>query len=128
MLLIMTNRHSHSTCHQHIQTSRESGFTIVELMGVVAILGILLMAAMGAFDLATERARVSECDNNIKTIEIAINRAAALYELPKSSINDAQVNQFITGGLASLSCSARKNPQHTYHVVNGVISPEHNHR
>lgn len=97
-------------------------------MAVVAILGILLMAALGSFNIATERARVQECDNNIKTIQIAINRAAAIYELPKSAINDAEVDKFITGGIASLSCSAQKNPEHSYHVVNGVITPEHNHR
>lgn len=112
----------------HRAHSDAGGFTILELMAVIAILGVLAVAAIGMFDVSTEKARVAQCDNNKKTIEIAINRAAAIYELPKTSINDAQVSPYITGGLSALQCTAKKNPQATYHVVNGVISPAHNHK
>ena len=119
--------HNNNRCFKSLR-SETSGFTLLELLAVVAILGILAVAAVGMFDVSTEKARVRECDNNIKTIQIAINRAAAIYELPTTSINDAQVNPYINGGLAALTCSAKKNPQSTYHVVGGIINPAHNHK
>lgn len=105
-----------------------AGFTLIELMVVVAILAILVTAAVATFDIATEKQRIASCNTNLDTIRIAINRAAAVYEKPLNQINDADVNQFITGGIGALQCDARKNPQASYHVVNGVISPAHNHK
>lgn len=104
------------------------GFSLVELMAVVALIAILLMLAVGLFDRSTQKARLEECDANVKTIQIAINRAAAIYEVPKYKVTEAMVDKYITGGIKSLSCTVKKNPQPTYHVVNGVISPAHNHR
>lgn len=124
----MLKKISHNYAHMGYSFAHSEGFTLFELLAVVAIIGVLSVAAVGLFDVSTEKARVQECDNNIKTIQIAINRAAAIYELPKTSINDAQVNPYITGGLAALSCSAKKNPQPTYHVVGGIINPAHNHQ
>lgn len=97
-------------------------------MATVAILGVLVTAALATFDVATEKQRIAACETNLDTIRIAINRAAAVYEKPLNQINDADVNQFITGGIGALQCDARKNPQASYHVVNGVISPAHNHK
>lgn len=101
--------HNNNRCFKSLR-SEASGFTLLELLAVVAILGILAVAAVGMFDVSTEKARVRECDNNIKTIQIAINRAAAIYELPTTSINDAQVNPYINGGLAAIDVAQRKIP------------------
>lgn len=103
------------------------GFTLIELMVTVAILGILVTAAVAAFDRVNERQRIEACATNLDTINIAISRAAAIYEKPLSQINDAEVSQFITGGISALQCEARTNPQHEYHVANGVVTPAHNH-
>ena len=97
-------------------------------MVTVSILGILVTAAVGVFDISTQKQRIVACDTNKETIELAIARAAAIYEKPVGQIFDADVDPFITGGIASLQCEANKNPQARYHVINGVISPQHNHR
>ena len=118
--------HNYNRCFKSLR-SEASGFTLLELLAVVAILGILAVAAVGMFDVSTEKARVRECDNNIKTIQIAINRAAAIYEKPLNEINNADVDLFITGGIKALQCEAHNNPQPSYSVVNGEVSPAHNH-
>lgn len=104
-----------------------AGFTLIELMATVAILGILVTAALAIFDVAAEKQRVVACETNLDTINIAINRAAAIYEKPLNEINNADVDLFITGGIKALQCEAHNNPQPSYSVVNGEVSPAHNH-
>ena len=104
-----------------------AGFTLIELMATVAILGVLVTAALATFDAATEKQRIAACEANLDTIEIAIHRAAAIYEKPLNLIDNDDVNPFIKGGIAALQCEAHNNPQPSYSVVNGVISPAHSH-
>ena len=55
----------------------KKGFTLVELMVVVAILGILTMVAIPLFNKSTVKAEKTTCDANIRTIESAITQAIA---------------------------------------------------
>lgn len=122
------------TTHTSIQTSvdlhthNESGFTLVELMITVAILGIVLSSAIGLFNLSTQKSYIETCNENMVTITTAINRAAALNGKNLDAITDADVNPYITGGMSSLKCQAQKNPRPSYHVQGGQISPVHNHQ
>lgn len=55
------------------QTAHDEGFTLVELMTVVLILGILVAVAVASFAMSTERSRRVTCQANQRSIASAIN-------------------------------------------------------
>ncbi len=61
------------------QRPRSHGFTIVELLVVVAIVGILIALLLPAVQSARESSRRSTCQNNLRQIGIALANYEATY-------------------------------------------------
>jgi len=56
---------------------KEEGFTLVELMVVVLIIGILVAIAIPVFNAASASARTKTCQGNMRTIEGAVEQYLA---------------------------------------------------
>lgn len=59
----------------HKRHSRQEGFTLVEIMIVVLIIGILLAIAIPNFIRARESSRAKACQANLKQIDSAVQQA-----------------------------------------------------
>ena len=74
----------------------KKGFTLVELMVVVAILGILVAVAIPVYNSVTTKAEINTCAANLRTIESAIMQAEVNNDTVTAGDLDASGKILIT--------------------------------
>ena len=88
-----------SNAGRSAKRSREGGFTLIELMIVVVIIGILAAIAIPNFQHLIKRSKEASVRGNVHTIQIAIEAYAvdhaAVYPV---QANDADVQALLPGG------------------------------
>ena len=85
-----------------ISTSRKSGFTLVEIMIVVAIIGLLAAIAIPNFVKARTTAQKNACINNLRQIDGAKEQWALEKKLaPGAAAVDTEIEAYIKNGRPS---------------------------
>jgi prepilin-type N-terminal cleavage/methylation domain-containing protein len=85
-----------------IKSNRKSGFTLVEIMIVVAIIGLLAAIAIPNFVKARGTAQKNACINNLRQIDGAKEQWALETKQPSGTAADSNaINNYIKGGAPS---------------------------
>jgi len=89
-----------------VQTSRKSGFTLVEIMIVVAIIGLLAALAIPNFMKAGTNAQQKACINNLRQIDGAKEQwALENRKFQGDAVVDTEVDGYMKGS-TRLVCPA----------------------
>src|SRR2546430_582707 len=68
-----------------IRTSNKAGFTLVEIMIVVAIIGLLAAIAIPNFVRARTTSQMNACINNLRQMDGAVQQYALEQKLPSTA-------------------------------------------
>lgn len=75
--MFFLHRKSSIQCTPHFSAERSLGFTLVEMLVVIAIIGLLAAMLMPAISTAREQARGVECASNLKNFGVTLMQRSA---------------------------------------------------
>jgi prepilin-type N-terminal cleavage/methylation domain-containing protein len=80
---------------------KNQGFTLVEIMIVIAIIGLLAVMALPSYVRARSNSQVSTCVNNLRQIEGAKDVfAIENFKTTGETVTDADVNPYLKKAMA----------------------------
>lgn len=100
----------------------KKGFTLVEIMIVVAIIGIIIAIAVPAFIRARENSRGRACQENLTKIEGA-KEQYILEERQSATVVPTWGNLILADGTGYLKSTPRCPSGGTYAINDGVSAP-----
>ncbi|HNY11574.1 MAG TPA: prepilin-type N-terminal cleavage/methylation domain-containing protein, partial [Candidatus Wallbacteria bacterium] len=98
-----------------LRTKGTQGFTLIELMIVIAIIGILAAIAVPNFNRARAQAKKKSCVANMKTIEGAVE----LYQMENGTVDSLKPADLATKGYLKTEPKCPSDPGPSYDIAIG---------
>ena len=107
-----------------INVSRKSGFTLVEIMIVVAIIGLLAAIAIPNFVRARTTSQMNACINNLRQIDGAVQQwALETKAAPNATVTFANVSGYLKSAVVCPSAGSTATFGSSYTLVDVTTKP-----
>jgi len=100
----------------------QRGFTIMELMIVIVIIGVLSVIGVPAYKGYTDRAKKAACDAQIKTVKTAVGMYYADEGSYPGTLDATLLGVYIDNIEDLIKCPADSGTTYTYAAATGAVS------